>query len=130
MVPWFSWIRFINPIAYGFESLMINEFDGRRYSCAQFIPFGPGYENASGLERLCATKGAEPGLDYVDGRQFLITAYNYQPANLWRNIGILLAFAVFFNATYLIGCELVTAKKSKVCRLPCFLLSLADLLFL
>jgi ATP-binding cassette subfamily G (WHITE) protein 2 (PDR) len=25
MHPWFSWIRYIDPIAYAFESLMINE---------------------------------------------------------------------------------------------------------
>jgi ATP-binding cassette subfamily G (WHITE) protein 2 (PDR) len=23
--PWFSWIRYVNPIAYTFEALMINE---------------------------------------------------------------------------------------------------------
>lgn len=26
MHPWFSWLRWINPIQYGFESLMSNEF--------------------------------------------------------------------------------------------------------
>ena len=25
MVPWFGWMRFINPISYAYESLMINE---------------------------------------------------------------------------------------------------------
>lgn len=29
MHPWFVWIFWINPLAYGFESLMANEFHGR-----------------------------------------------------------------------------------------------------
>jgi ATP-binding cassette, subfamily G (WHITE), member 2, PDR len=25
MHPWFKWIAYLNPVAYGFEALMINE---------------------------------------------------------------------------------------------------------
>ena len=28
MRPWFKWLMYINPVAYGFEILMANEFDG------------------------------------------------------------------------------------------------------
>ena len=26
MKPWFGWLRWINPVQYGFEGLMSNEF--------------------------------------------------------------------------------------------------------
>lgn len=38
MLGWISWIRYLNPIQYGFEALMVNEFTGRRFACAQTIP--------------------------------------------------------------------------------------------
>ncbi|KAL5409906.1 Multidrug resistance protein [Paraphaeosphaeria minitans] len=44
MRGWASWIRYINPISFGFESVIVNEFDGRQFQCAQFIPSGPSYE--------------------------------------------------------------------------------------
>jgi ABC-type multidrug transport system permease subunit len=33
-IPWFSWIRWINPIFYTFEALIANEFHGRRFECS------------------------------------------------------------------------------------------------
>ena len=32
MVPWFGWMRFINPIAYAYESLMLNEVSRSKFS--------------------------------------------------------------------------------------------------
>ena len=42
MLGWSRWINYVDPVAYGFESLMINEFYGRNYTCSEFIPRGPG----------------------------------------------------------------------------------------
>ena len=47
MHPWFRWIGYIDPVAYAFESVMINEFSNRRFDCigVGLVPNGPGYEN-------------------------------------------------------------------------------------
>ena len=47
MLGWSRWINYINPVGYVFESLMVNEFHGREFQCAQYVPSGPGYENIS-----------------------------------------------------------------------------------
>lgn len=60
MHPWFRWINYIDPIAYAFESLMINEYHGRNFSCSpeSFVPAGPEYLNVGGLHRICAAVGS------------------------------------------------------------------------
>ena len=35
MQPWFKWLHWINPLAYAFEALMVNEFHGREFACAK-----------------------------------------------------------------------------------------------
>jgi ATP-binding cassette, subfamily G (WHITE), member 2, PDR len=64
---YFRWINYINPVAYAFESLMVNEFHHRRFPCSTFVPQGPSYEQATGLERICSTVGAVAGSAVVDG---------------------------------------------------------------
>ncbi|EEB94919.1 hypothetical protein MPER_06194, partial [Moniliophthora perniciosa FA553] len=83
MHPWFRWINYLNPIAYVFESLMVNEFDGREFPCTTFAPSGPGYENVSGLERVCLQRGAEPGSSVVQGTNYLATSFEYYKSHLW-----------------------------------------------
>jgi len=84
MVVWFRWINYIDPIAYAFEVLMVNEFDGREFPCVGFIPYGPGYEDSTGLQRICATKGAEAGSAVVSGTKYLQTSYQYSRTHVWR----------------------------------------------
>ncbi|EHL02570.1 putative ABC transporter CDR4 [Glarea lozoyensis 74030] len=54
MVPWFRWINNIDPIAYAYESLMINEFDGREFPCSTFVPSGPEYSDVGRFDHTCA----------------------------------------------------------------------------
>jgi ATP-binding cassette subfamily G (WHITE) protein 2 (PDR) len=35
MHPWFKWLSWINPLAYAFEALMVNEFHGVNFLCAR-----------------------------------------------------------------------------------------------
>ena len=86
MKPWFRWINFINPIGYMFESLMINEFHGREFPCASnaFVPPGPGYANATGLQRACGVVRARPGSSSVLGDVFLQTSFEYVHLHKWR----------------------------------------------
>ncbi|CAG8960438.1 hypothetical protein HYFRA_00008157 [Hymenoscyphus fraxineus] len=113
MVPWFRWINFIDPIAYAFESLMINEFDGRHFPCSSFVPSGPQYQGVGPLNHICAVVGAVAGSNVVSGTEFIRLGYSYNASNLWRNLVIILAIFVFFTFTYLFASEYITEKKSK-----------------
>ncbi|PGH16168.1 hypothetical protein AJ79_01935 [Helicocarpus griseus UAMH5409] len=113
MVVWFRWINYINPIAYAFESLMINEFDGRRFDCSQFIPVGPTYQEYSIEHKICVGAGAVAGDDFIEGTAFINTSYQYYAEHLWRNFGVICAFFVFFLFVYIGASELVNAKPSK-----------------
>ncbi|KAL4786468.1 ABC-2 type transporter-domain-containing protein [Aspergillus varians] len=113
MLGWSRWMNYVNPIAYSFESFMVNEFDGRRFDCAGIIPSGGEYEGISMRNRICSTVGAESGSAIVDGGQFVELSYNYTKAHLWRNMGILIGFLIFFAFTYLVGTEYISEQKSK-----------------
>ncbi|WWC67761.1 uncharacterized protein I206_101673 [Kwoniella pini CBS 10737] len=113
MHGWARWINYIDPIAYGFESLMINEFHGRDYACSAVVPTGPSYTGATGTEIVCSTIGSQPGSLVVNGDAYINGAYQYYHAHKWRNFGILIAFFLFFTAVYMAATELISAKKSK-----------------
>ncbi|TVY36200.1 ZEB2-regulated ABC transporter [Lachnellula subtilissima] len=113
MRGWARWMNYVDPVAYGFESLMINEFAGREFLCSVFVPTGPAYANASSTEQVCSAVGATAGSSTVDGSTYIISAYQYMPHHKWRNFGILWVFLIGLMTTYLIAAEYVTAKKSK-----------------
>lgn len=113
ILGWSIWIWYINPLAYLFESLMINEFHDRRFPCAQYIPAGPAYQNITGTQRVCSAVGAYPGNDYVLGDDFLKESYDYEHKHKWRGFGIGMAYVVFFFFVYLILCEYNEGAKQK-----------------
>ncbi|KAJ5682248.1 hypothetical protein N7462_005413 [Penicillium macrosclerotiorum] len=108
-IPWFSWIRWINPIFYTFEALIANEFHGRRFECSQFIP---GYPSLTGDAFICSVRGSVAGERTVSGDAYIETQYKYTYAHEWRNFGILIGFWIFFTALYLIASELNSATSS------------------
>ncbi|TVY38692.1 ZEB2-regulated ABC transporter [Lachnellula occidentalis] len=113
MRGWARWINYMDPVAFGFESLMINEFAGREFLCSTFIPSGAAYANASATEQVCSAVGAVAGASTVDGTAYIVSAYQYMPSHKWRNFGILWVFLIGLMSTYLIASEYITAKKSK-----------------
>ncbi|WWC87080.1 uncharacterized protein L201_001966 [Kwoniella dendrophila CBS 6074] len=113
MHGWARWMNYIDPIAYGFESLMINEFHDREYECSAIVPSGPGYEGVTGTEHICSTIGSKPGSLVVNGDDYINQSYQYYHAHKWRNFGVLIAFFLFFTAVYMSATELITAQKSK-----------------
>lgn len=113
MRGWASWLRYINPVAYGFESVMVNEFNGRQFDCSSFVPTGPSYENINPDERACAVKGSTPGSAFVSGTAYVETTFSYQYGNRWRNYGIIVAFTLFLFAAHLVMSEIVASERSK-----------------
>jgi ABC-type multidrug transport system permease subunit len=113
MRGWASWIRWINPAYYGFESAMLNEFVDRQFPCDQMVPTGPEYASIPNNAMTCAVKGARPGENVVDGTEYVRVAFGYVNSSKWRNFGILVAFTMGLCAAHLIVSEIVAAARSK-----------------
>lgn len=94
-------------------ALMINEFSHRKWPCSQYIPSGPGYENVNAFSKACNGRGSVPGQNYIDGDAYLNTSFQYYRSHLWRNLGIMIAFTLFFAVTYLVATELISSTPSK-----------------
>ncbi|KFG82824.1 ATP-binding cassette transporter ABC1 [Metarhizium anisopliae] len=109
MHPWFSWIRWINPVFYAFEILVANEFHNRQFTCSSIVP---PYSPNIGNSWVCNVAGAVPGQYTVSGDAFIATNYEYYYSHVWRNFGILIGFLVFFLITYFITVELNSATTS------------------
>ncbi|KAJ9493403.1 Multidrug resistance protein [Exophiala xenobiotica] len=102
------WINYLDPIAYGFEALMINEFSGRKFPCVTVIP-----PYGSLTYGVCSAIGAVAGQDFVSGERYIESAYQYKESHRWRNFGIIWAFMIFLCATYLVAAEYGQEKKPK-----------------
>lgn len=95
------------------------------------MPQGPGYENISIDNQVCATVGAVAGQDTVNGNVFIELAYGYSYSNTWmvsctlnrckkllikhfdgQNFGIILAFGIFFIIALLVFSEYNTALST------------------
>ncbi|KAH9859495.1 hypothetical protein IAQ61_011276 [Plenodomus lingam] len=113
MLGWSKWMRRVNPVAYGFEALMVNEFHDRQFECDQYVPSGLGYENASGLLHACSAVGSVTGQPFVSGTDYIRSSFDYKASNKWRNYGIMWAFLIIFMAIHLAATEFISAKKSK-----------------
>jgi ABC-type multidrug transport system permease subunit/ABC-type Mn2+/Zn2+ transport system ATPase subunit len=114
MLGWCRWINYLDPVAYGFESIMINEFSGRDYACNTFFPpMVDGYMDLDPQNRACVAVGSVPGENAVSGTSYIGLQYSYFPSHKWRNVGIIIAFIIFNHLVYLVATELISAKKSK-----------------
>lgn len=88
---------------------MVNEFHGRNFMCSAHIP---DYAYAS-TSRACDAVGAVPGHIFVNGDDYINSAYSYYHSHKWRNVGIIIAMVIFNHFAYFIASEYITAKKSK-----------------
>ncbi|KAF4985237.1 hypothetical protein FGRMN_11255 [Fusarium graminum] len=113
MPAWSRWMGYINPLAYSFEALMLNEFHGREFLCAAMVPKGPGYETLSPESQICSVVGSEPGSSVVDGSKYIALSFGYHNSHKWRNVGILCAFTIFFFGAYLVMSEFSKPPKTK-----------------
>ncbi|GAA5843073.1 hypothetical protein JCM11251_002723 [Rhodosporidiobolus azoricus] len=113
MLGWISWVRYLNPIQFGFESLMANEFDGQSYLCDGVVPSGAGYPDVSSGFAACSTTGSIAGSNVVDGTTYINEQYGYYASHKWRNYGIVWAFLIGLMCLYLAASEYISEAKSK-----------------
>ncbi|KAL8822796.1 MAG: hypothetical protein Q9191_006477 [Dirinaria sp. TL-2023a] len=105
MHPWFKWLIWINPVQYGFEALVSNEFYNFDIPCVApaLVPQGPG---ASPQYQSCTLQGSQPGQTFVTGSRYIKTAFTYERAHLWRNFGIIAGMWMFFVFLTMLGMEM------------------------
>jgi ABC-type multidrug transport system ATPase subunit len=113
MLGWARWISYINPINYGFESLLINEFHNRNFPCVNYVPAGPGYSDVGEVNHVCSTVGSVPGQPFVNGDAYIESAYGYTASHKWRNIGVIFAYMFLLMGVYLVATDFITEKKPK-----------------
>jgi ATP-binding cassette subfamily G (WHITE) protein 2 (PDR) len=114
MLSWCRWINYLDPLAYAFESLMVNEFYDRVFPCASYIPGNPA-ENPKWPSDawICNAVGAVPGQTYVEGTTYLAVGFQYSHGHKWRNVGILTAFMLALLVGYLFSAEYNESAKRK-----------------
>ncbi|KAF6764440.1 ABC-2 type transporter-domain-containing protein [Ephemerocybe angulata] len=113
MIGALRWITYINPLRYGFEAILTNEFRTLQGKCSNLVPQGPGYENVLLENQVCAVVGAQPGEDFVDGATFAKLSYGFDFSNTWMNLGIVIAFGIGFTAMLLVFAEYNTSTTTQ-----------------
>ena len=98
MHPWFGWLYWLDPLAYGFDALLSNEFHNTIIPCVanNLIPNGPDFLDPD--HQACSgVGGAVPGQNYVDGDAYL-ASLSYAHGHVWRNFGIVWAWFALYVA--------------------------------
>ncbi|KIX03169.1 uncharacterized protein Z518_06720 [Rhinocladiella mackenziei CBS 650.93] len=98
MHPWFVWIFWIDPLAYGFDSLMSSEFHNQIIPCVgtNIVPSGEGYTDSQ-YQSCAGIAGAVQGETFVAGEAYL-KSLSYGHSHVWRNFGIIWAWWALFVA--------------------------------
>ncbi|PGH12263.1 hypothetical protein AJ80_06777 [Polytolypa hystricis UAMH7299] len=107
MHPWFKWISWINPVAYAYEAILVNEVHNRRFECSTLVP---PYGTGDNFE--CPIAGAVPGERTVSGDAWVHSTFGYSYSHIWRNLGILFGFQIFFYVIYLTATEVLSSTAS------------------
>ncbi|EPQ27577.1 uncharacterized protein PFL1_04715 [Pseudozyma flocculosa PF-1] len=115
-----KWLYYVNPIRYAWQATMTNEFRGLVLECDpdQVVP-----RNVDGLDlgygssiadrtQACNIAGAGPGDSSVRGSDYLRSAFGFSATSseMWRNIGILFAFALGLLLLALVGAEISSRR--------------------
>lgn len=112
MKPWFSWIVWVNPLAYGYKALALNEFVGQNFYCTGNTLIPP-YPNASIAYQACAIPGSTPGLDYVTGADYLAARFG-DMGQIGLNLLATVCFFIGFTILAMIGTEWIEYGKGGI----------------
>ena len=110
MPPWLGWFRYLNPIGYAFESLMVNEFADREFPCADLVPRGPVYDGQGG--RKCAVAGSNSASGLISGERYIESKYHFHKENLWRNLGLVFLFMIALCGLHLFAADHVRFQNA------------------
>ena len=132
MKPWFLWISYINPVwSYTVIELTLGVIWFRiSYGKWIFKPKCPVCPSGSPISQrrnskpslscnrfrisvVVLTLGAIPGQETVPGARWLELSYGYSHDHLWWNLGIIIAFFIFFTATFLIAVEYKSPPETR-----------------
>lgn len=96
-------MRQINPLAYGFEALMGNEFHNQEIPCVNnnLVPNGPGYTNPE-FQSCAGVGGPLKGATTFSGDRYL-ASLSYYHSSIWRNFGVIIGFWILFIAITIYG---------------------------
>lgn len=89
---------------------MSNEFYNLEIQCVPpyLVPIGPGVESRY---QSCLLQGSQPGSTVVRGSDYIKTQFTYTRSHLWRNVGFIIAFWLFFVFMTAVGLELKKPNK-------------------
>jgi len=95
-LAWLSWIFWAYVLGLSFCALMMNEFDRIDLDCTResLIPSGPGHNDLE--HQVCTLPGSVPSVPSVAGSDYITTAFSYNPSDLWRNWGLIIAWIIFY----------------------------------
>ncbi|CAO3636970.1 unnamed protein product [Cunninghamella blakesleeana] len=114
MHPWFFWIYWMNPLAYGAKTLLINELEDQVYSCegpGNSVPYGSEYTDWN--YKACTMQGGVPGESSVAGSAYLLQALSYKPWEKWApDFIVVVAFFIFFTLITALAMEWSPTGKS------------------
>ncbi|KAN0061301.1 ATP-binding cassette transporter snq2 [Thecaphora frezii] len=105
MVKWWKWLSYCNPVSFGFEVLLTNEFRRLNVPCSNFLPSGSRYNNVSAANKVCPIASAAPGQEIIVGSEYLEASFGYTWAHTGRNAGIIIGFWIFFLIVYVFATE-------------------------
>ncbi|KAI3112827.1 hypothetical protein CBS147333_3335 [Penicillium roqueforti] len=114
MQVWLGWLRYLNPLYYAFESVMVNEFGDLSYQCSisDLVPSGPGYTDIA--HQVCTVVGSQPGDRLLSGASYIHAQYGFKTSHLWRNVGINAALFIFFALCSGIGMEMLKTPAGQL----------------
>ncbi|KAI8968506.1 ABC-2 type transporter-domain-containing protein [Mycotypha africana] len=111
MHPWLFWIYWINPLAYGYKALISNEMRGLHFSCEGInsVPNGPTYTDER--YKTCILPGANPGVNYILGDDYLEYNYGFSVWQRWIDFVAVILFFFFFTILTCLAMEYVDLQK-------------------
>ncbi|KAF2851942.1 ABC transporter [Plenodomus tracheiphilus IPT5] len=93
---WLRWIFYINALGLGFSALMMNEFKHLDLTCegASIVPSGAGYTDTNA--QVCTLPGSRAGSSIVSGTDYIQASFQWDPSDLWKHFGIMVALIIGF----------------------------------
>ncbi|KAF2834669.1 ABC transporter CDR4 [Patellaria atrata CBS 101060] len=120
MPQWLEWVITINPSAYVYRSLILNEYQDRQFPCSSFVPRGPEYSFVRSSEQTCSVFGSQTNSSEIDANIYIADMFGFETSQLWIALPILFGMTLLFSIAHLISSENILFKRqvSGVLKFP------------